>query len=244
MEKYISDLDTSRFGFKVAKVNVFDDTPLKIVKGLEKFGAKLIISRVFTSDIKLINQMEDAGFRLKDVQVTYNFNIAGKILPLITDDSYLYRSFESKDTDSVVRIASESFKDYGHYAKNEKIDKAKTNEIYADWAHRCCTSKDFSDHIIVAEIDKKVVGFLSFKIFTEERSQYAFAALGAVDKNHRKGGVFRNINLAGLHWAQKTGIQRVETNVLVTNFPVNTTYISLGFHTIRTESTFHCWLGE
>jgi hypothetical protein len=242
MEQHISQLDTQRFGFKVAKIHTFDGIPLKSIQNFKKNGIKLVISRVLTSDIKLINQMEEAGFRLKDVQVTYNYNLTEKSLPLITNEIYKYRGFEPNDITSIVRIASESFRNYGHYSKNEKIEMAYTIEIYEDWAKRCCIDKNVSDHIIVSELDGNIEGFLSFKILTEGQSQYAVGVMGAVDKNHRKGGVFQNINLAGLYWAIKEGLKRVEHNVLITNFPVNKTYISLGFQIIRSEATFHCWL--
>lgn len=244
MEKHISELDTLRFGFKVAKINTFDDNPLKTIRHFEENGIKLVICRVLTSDIKLINQMEDAGFRLKDIQVTYDFNLAEKSLPLITNDTYQCRGFEPNDITSIVKIASESFRNYGHYSNNEKIEIAKTKEIYEDWAKRCCINKTASDHIIVAEINREIAGFLSFKISAEGQVQYAAGVMGAVDKKHRKGGVFQSINLAGLYWADKEGMKRVEHNVLITNFPVNKTYMSLGFQIIRSEATFHCWLGN
>lgn len=242
MEQHISELDTLRFGFRVARINTFDDLPFEIVRRFRENGVKFVISRVLTSDIKLINQMEDAGFRLKDVQVTYNLNLAEKSLPLNTDDIYQYRGFEPNDITSILRIASESFKNYGHYSNIEKTELVKTKDIYEDWAKRCCVDKSVSDHIIIAEINREIAGFLAFKILTEKQAKYAVGVVGAVDKNHRNGGVFQNINLAGLHWARKEGMKRVEHNVLITNLPVNKTYMSLGFQIIRSEATFHCWL--
>lgn len=242
MNKYISELDTQRFGFKVAKINEFNDVPISTIQRFKQEGITLVISRVSTSDVNLINQMEEVGFRLKDVQVTYNFNLDNNNIPSIRDDNYKYRRFIQSDTSDIVRIAAESFHNYGHYAKNEKTKIKDTSLIYEDWAKRTCLSKDFADDIIVAEIKGIVAGFLSLKVRVEGLSKYAAGVMGAVGKDYRKEGIFQSINIASLHWAMKESIRRVENNVLVTNFPVNRTYISLGFQIIRSESTFHCWL--
>jgi ribosomal protein S18 acetylase RimI-like enzyme len=242
VERYVSEMDTLRFGFKVAKINEFSDTPLKTIQSFKQKGIKLVISRVSTSDVGLINEMEEVGFRLKDVQVTYNFDLEKNSPPSVPDNSYKYRSFKQSDTSSIVSIAAESFQDYGHYSKNEKTEVANTSRIYEDWARRSCLNKDIADNIIVAEKSGNVAGFLSYKVLMERQSRYAAGVMGAVANDHREGGVFLGINIASLHWAKKEGMRRVENNVLVTNLPVNKTYISLGYRIIRSETTFHCWL--
>lgn len=243
MDEYISELDTLRFGFKVAKINRFDDQPAAIVRAFRQMGVKLVISRVATADVKLINAMEDAGFRFKDVQVTYNFDLADGVAPPPDEDGCLYRGFMQGDTEAITAMAAESFRDYGHYSVNEKTSLVNTSVIYEDWARRSCLDRDLADHIVVAEFQGSVAGFLSLKIRADEKARYAAGVMGAVRKEFRKHGLFRGINVASLHWAVREGLKRVENNVLVTNLPVNGTYIALGFKTIRSETTFHCWLG-
>ena len=243
MDKYISELDTLRFGFKVAKINNFFGAPQTVVQGFKQQGVQLIISRVGTGDINLINQMEDAGFRLKDVQLTFNFDLNNSLPLSITEEHCCYRAFLPEDTSNIVRIAAESFKNYGHYSRSAQTNSVNSNIIYEDWARRSCISKDVADHIVVAEIDGNVAGFLSFKIGHDEHTRVVAGVMGAVAKEYRKGGIFRGINVESLHWAKEQSICRVENNVLITNFAVIKTYTSLGFEVIRSEATFHCWLG-
>ena len=82
MKDYLSELDATRFGFKVAKINEFSEfnnSPTLAIEELRKLDVKLVISRVSTSNISLVNKMEDVGFRLKDVQSTYSFDLHNKI---------------------------------------------------------------------------------------------------------------------------------------------------------------------
>lgn len=246
MSKYISELDTLRFGFKVAKINEFDDfddSPANAIDKLRDDGVILIISRVLTSDIKLINKMEEVGFRLKDVQVTYSILVGDERTPEIPSSLCSYRGFKKKDTEDIVRIAADSFEEYGHYSNNERTASIGVSLIYKDWARRSCIGNDLVDHIVVAEIEGVVVGFLSLKIKNSNRLKYAVGVMGAVSREYRKDGIFQGINIASLRWAKAELIERIENNVLVTNFPVNKTYVSLGFNIIRSETTFHCLLG-
>jgi ribosomal protein S18 acetylase RimI-like enzyme len=147
------------------------------------------------------------------------------------------------DIEGIAKIAAESFSHYGHYSNNEKTRLQGTGAIYEDWARRSCSSKDFADYIVVAELEGFVAGFLSLKIHQNGKNKCAVGVMGAVDQAYRKHGLFRGINVASMHWARKEAFRRIENNVLVTNFPVNKTYISLGFNIVRSETTLHCWLG-
>jgi L-amino acid N-acyltransferase YncA len=246
MLRYISALDTARFGFKVAKINKFselNDTPENVLEELKKLNVKLVISRVSTTNMATINTMEDLGFRLKDVQNTYNFDLNKDKLPKVKQETCIYRDFKDGDIESISKIASNSFQKYGHYFNNENTKRAGTSAIYEDWARRSCADRNLADHIVVAEYEGTVAGFLSLKIQTTNQERYAAGVMGAVGKDHRKFGVFQGINIASLHWAKMVPLARVEHNVLATNFQVNRTYNSLGFHIIRSEVTLHCWLG-
>jgi hypothetical protein len=242
MDDAISELDSQRFGFKVAKLNAFEISPFDSILELKRQDVKLVISRVGTEDVTLINKMEEAGFRLKDVQVTYNFDLSRDIPEQAGNGIVTCRSHDASDQADLIRIAAESFQDYGHYSRSEKTRSVGSAAIYADWARRFCSDRNLADYIVVGEIGGIVGGFLSLKIHQAQRRRYAAGVMGAVGRDCRKGGVFRAINIASLHWAKGAGLERVENNVLVTNYAVNKTYASLGFHITRSEATLHCWI--
>ncbi len=241
MDQYISRPDTDRFGFKVARINSFPEPVPLMVGRFRARGFKLIISRVPLARIPLINEMEQTGFRLRDVQVTYGFDL-DRDLPPVAGTGCLYRCFRPGDAPAVTRIAARSFKQYGHYARIDLPGGVDTGEIYADWAGRCCRSRDAADYMVVAEDQGDIAGFLAFKTRQDQGTSLAVGVMGAVHEKYRSMGVFRDINIHGLARAKARGIRRVEHNVLVDNHPVNRTYSSLGFSIVHSEITMHCLL--
>ncbi|MCF6365346.1 MAG: hypothetical protein L3J35_04005 [Bacteroidales bacterium] len=245
MNTYISEIDTARFGFSIAKINCFEKKPIELIESLKKDGVKLIISRINTSNLKLINFLEKIGFEMKDVQLTYNYNLK-KELNYKTNKTnrFKLRPVEEKDIKQISKIAKVCFNGYGHYFADNRLDKEKSQEIYADWAQNSCLNKNIADHVIVAEDKGTILGFLSFKIKFNSTEKYAMGGMGAVSLEYQNLGVFKAINIEGLRWGIKLGLSRIEHNVLATNFPVNASYINLGFKIINSEITLHYWLNH
>lgn len=237
--KYHSVLDTERFGYNIAKINSFD-TPIKdLLNELKLNNYKLILSKVNANDIKLINDLESNGFMLKDIQLTYQFELAEPINFSPSNDVKI-RNAELSDKMSLFEIAMKSFENYGHYAVDENLDAQKCKEIYGDWIIRSY-DKNVADNILVAEINGQIAGFLSHKIYNN-KFKYAAGGIGAVDPKYRNKDVFRAITISGLNWALANNCKWVEHNVLVTNYPVNRSFCKLGFKTSNSFITFHKWL--
>lgn len=240
---FLSPLDRARFGFEVAKV---DDFTFGIDLLLEMFRAnsvQLVISRVPSDDIVLLNELEDRGFRIKDTQLTYRYTLGkGSALALGEPKDFRVRKFEPGDTDSLVRVARESFSGYGHYAADPRLDPVKCAEIYEDWARNTCRDPKVADHIVVAEMAGALIGYLSFKIKSARDEKYAAGGMGAVSNEHRSLGVFSAIVRAGLRWGEEIGLAWEEHNVIAANLPVNHAFIRCGFRPSHSMVTLHAWL--
>ena len=240
---FLSPLDSARFGFVVAKV---DDFTTGIDPLLDLFRAnsvKLVISRVPSADISLLNELEDRGFRIKDTQLTYRYSLANKAaLAPIESKDFRVRKFEPRDTDGLIRVARESFSGYGHYAADPKLDPVKCAEIYEDWARNTCRDPKVADQIIVADKDGALIGYLSFKIKSAGNEKYAAGGMGAVSNEHRSLGVFSAIVRAGLKWGEETALAWEEHNVIAANLPVNHAFIRCGFRPSHSVVTLHAWL--
>ena len=242
MTKHISNIDTKRFGFKIAKINHFDKSPSELVAELKAEGTKLIMSRVSASNMDLISTLEKIGFRLKDVQLTYNSNLS-KIPDQLGSLEFTIRDATDNDAEQISKIAEQAFHTYGHYYADDRL-KNQTSAIYKEWALNSCLNKQIADKVIIAEFQGNVIGFLTFKIQENDQGKHAVGGIGAVSSIHRNMGVFKAINIAGLKWSKKIGLNRLEHNVLATNFPVNATYSKLGFNIIHSEVTMHFWMND
>jgi RimJ/RimL family protein N-acetyltransferase len=243
MHKYISKLDTDRFGIPVARINRYDRPVRRVIDELKAIGVHLIISRVSADDVALINEMEQQGFRLKDVQVTHCFHL-DRPIPSRAETGTICREFRPKDARAISDIAARAFTDYGHYSRLDlKLPRpVDTSEIYAHWAKRCCRSQEVADHIIVAEKEDLITGFLALKVHQHDVTAYASAVMGAVDTGQRGQGVYQELNIHGLYWAFQKGLDRLEQNVLVDNSSAHRTFASLGFYITKSSVTFHCLL--
>jgi predicted N-acetyltransferase YhbS len=240
MENYISQLDSTRFGFTVAKFSNNVENPEFIVRELKKVSTQLIIARIDFSNINLINQLEKLGFKYKDAQVTFSFNLLNK-LPPRNHNQFSLVSFNDNHLSQMVDITRKSFNNYGHYFADDRLDKQKCAEIYIDWVERCGINKDIADEIIVAEKNNKVIGYLALKKSELNSEKYYAGVIGAVASEYRKSGVFQAINIESLNLAGINGASRVENNVLITNIPVLKTYTNLCYSIIRSEITMHYW---
>lgn len=241
IDEYISQLDTQRFGFKIAKLNLFNEDTALLIDKLKEVDVKMIIIRVDASDIEIINILEKIGFIVKDVQLIYNYVFKeDNEIKYYNKNNLILREFVENDLPQIIEITRHSFNNYGHYFNDNKLDRVKCLEVYLDWAKNCCLNKTVADKVIVAEKDNKIAGYLAFKHFINEN--YTFASLGAVNPDFRKLGVFQAINIEGLKMARDLDLKSVRTNVLNTNYPVNGTYIDLGFKIIKSEITMHLWV--
>lgn len=236
-----SKIDTNRFGFRVSKTNGELFRNISIEKSKELCSDfKLVIARVSLEDVELVNILEDIGFRIKDTQITYKHNLTNLIKDGKISDGITIRDFNESDTPTLVEMARNSFKGYGHYFKNHKLDKNRCLEVYEDWAYNTCTNKEFADKIIVACINNKPSGFLSFKIYDKANNEkYAAGGIGAVDVKQRGKNIFPKILKAGLEWSLINKLDWCEHNVIVNNFPVNRSMNKAGFKPTSPVITMH-----
>jgi hypothetical protein len=245
MNKYISELDTNRFGFPIARVDVYPVETELFFSELRKDGVKMIISKIDLSNLPLINLLEKSGFEIKDVQVTYTFDYKTDFIkryPPPTADCSI-RFAEEADQQRLVEIAEESFVAYGHYFADNRLDPKKCGEIYTDWIYRSVYDKNVADVIFVAEIENEIAGFLSLKLYKDQHF-YGAGVQGAVAVKYRNLSIFRSINQYCIDWGNKTGLEWLENNVIINNLPVNYCYSNIGYRITRTFATLHGWINE
>lgn len=242
LEDYISPLDTQRFGFNIAKVNHFDTEPSTLINFLDQEDVKLTISKVGLDNLSLLNTLESLGFQIKDVQVTYKFDLNKQTLHAIEGNNDVgIETANPEDLLELQEIARNSFNNYGHYARSTQLDKQLCADIYADWIKNSVEKREVADLVLVAKVQNRIAGFLSFKIFSTETASYAAGGIGAVSADFRNKHIFRMISLEGLHWAKKLNLDWVEHNVLIDNYPVNQSFCKTGFTPYKSMATLHRW---
>jgi GNAT superfamily N-acetyltransferase len=243
MEEFISSLDSERFGFKIARVDVFSEPVAAALQKLRKLGVKMVVGRAKTGDTGVINGLEDNGFRVMDTQLTYKRytkDYAREAKQPSGD--LLLREFTAGDAGPIVEIAKKAFSNYGHYFADARLARDKCAEIYSDWAARSCADKKAADIIFVAEVKGVVAGFATYRIHRGAKTTYASCGLGAVDPGHRGRGIYPAVINRAMSWAKSAGLEWVEYSCIACNFPASRAYINAGFKPEDSFITLHCWL--
>ena len=245
MTEKLSSLDTERFGFNIARVNDFNTDVRSRLETFRALDTKLIIARVDAADLDLVNRLEKNGFCIKDIQQTYNFDFTKAKIPNQVDNlPFALRFARPEDADQIAALAGSALQNHGHYYADKRLDPALCGDIYADWARKSCCDNGVADKVILAEREGRVIGFLSLKQHERAGERYCAGVIGAVAVGYQGMGIFRAINIAALLWVNTLAVDRLEHNVLVTNYPINRTLAGLGFVVFRSAITLHGWLDE
>lgn len=240
---YISELDTWRFGFRIARTENLKGDPQKILDELQRQDVKLFIARVDSNDISTINILESMGFEYKDTQLKYRLPLTGKEKQNPDPEKKFWvRAATEKDVDKIVTISGEAFYNHGHYFADRRLDRNKCIEIYKDWARRCCLDKDYADIVFAAENENGIIGFLSYKILKDGDILFSRTGLGAMKQEYRGIGVYSEILKYGRNWGIDLKLDREEHFVLATNIPINNLFVKKGFKLFGGFITFHYWL--
>lgn len=243
INQYESYIDTKRFGFKTAKINNAENLTLDTFNLLKKNDFKFIISRVPSENIELINFLEDNGFRIKDIQLTYKFDLEKQeIKTHYLNKEINVREGESRDIEPLKNIAIDCFWEYGHYFADSNLSKADCMEVYKDWTINALLNKNVADKFFIAEFENKILGYLFFKLKSIENKYYSYSGLGAVSSESRGKNVFSTLTIKSLEWAKSEGHLWQEHNVLNINYPVNKVFSKIGFSNYKSETTLHAWL--
>lgn len=244
-----SKLDTERFGIKIGKVNDTFFQKNGVENGISFFkkeSYELVLARIKLGNIKLINQLENYGFNIKDIQHTYIYELKNFDMTKLPkrDESYNIREYKKSDIDRLVELARICFNNYGHYFNNEKLNPEDCLDVYGDWAYNSCIDKNVSDKIFVSEKDGEIVGYLSFKTSHVRGITYASGGMGAVDPKHRGKGVFQDIVIKALEWGAEEGFSWEEHNTLIDNKSVNRAFTRVGFKPENIVATLHGWVDK
>ncbi len=243
MIDHVSQIDTQRFGFKIARINDADRLlTAKFIQSLKDQGIALIITRIDTENLAAINALEDAGFRIKDIHYNWRHSAGDPVNEKHLNSDIIIRPAIAADIKQVTVIAQHAFDGYGHYFADQRLDKDRCREIYPDWAALSITDKKVADQTLVAEYNEKIIGFISVKIAEKDGEKYSAGGLGAVSADCRGQNVFASLVIAGLQWGQAIVPTWQEHYSLAINYPVNRVLTKVGFRQIGSSVTLHGWL--
>jgi ribosomal protein S18 acetylase RimI-like enzyme len=233
-----SEIDSERFGVRVARATVEGKNLSQIIDFCAAEQIKLLIARCATKEPRTAQEMENRGFLLMDTLVYYGFDLTKRTIPDDAPRAHI-RKFVRDDTTEVESVAAAAFEGYyGHYHADSKLDRNKCDEGYVSWAVRSCMSRQVATEVLVAEIDKKIVGFLTLRLNSPKQVE---GLLLGVAPEVQGIGVGRSLMLSGLALCKNQQAERMVISTQVTNVAVQKVWCRVGFEPAHSYYTLHKW---
>ena len=239
----LSDLDTAHFGVRIARVQLTDESSLEQAQAYCRDNAvAMLIARCSTENIATINAAEAAGFRLMDTLVYYwqkpePKEVGASAAGVAGLD---IRAVRSGDAAAVRILSASCFEGYrGHYHADPRLDPARCDQAYADWAYRSCLERGPDSEVFVGEIAGEVVAFTT--VVRHPADGMGENLLIGVAAEHRRHGIYGVMVSEALAWCGRKGCPQMQLSTQITNVPVQNTWMRLGFRLRESCYTLHKW---
>lgn len=237
----LSALDLDRFGVVTARA------PLVAAADVEHALAfcrsnrvRLLIARCRTEDLRAAQDLEASGARLMDTLVYFARAVDPREPEPEPAPAVPVRLHRHGEAEEIQRIAADAFRGYtGHYHADPRLDPAACDAVYASWALRSCLDRAVADRVLVAELEGRVVGFLTLKARAGGEHEIV---LNGVSPGAQRHGVYRSLVLGAIAQVRADAATRVVVSTQVTNIAVQRTWTRLGFEPSHSFYTFHLWL--
>ena len=233
----ISEIDSERFGFPIARDPLFTASTLEAtVRACRDGGTKMLIARCDVADVAAAQAMEAVGGRIMDTLVYYVRDLDEGVPEVAGGRT---RLLQPGDENGVRGVAVEAFKNYiGHYHADPRLEKAKCDEAYASWAERSCSDQTVASSVLVAECQGEIAGFLTLQRRGRDEQEII---LNAVHPAHQRIGLYRQLVLHAMSLARDGGAARLSVSTQLANVGVQRVWGRAGFAPRQSFYTFHLW---
>jgi nucleoside-diphosphate-sugar epimerase/ribosomal protein S18 acetylase RimI-like enzyme len=187
-----------------------------------------ITAKVPVTDRAAAQFVQDHGFRLIDTNLKFEKRAES---PTAVSGDCLLRFAEPADRDAVMDLARRNFV-FTRFHLDELIPNSTADEIKAQWAGNFF-SGERGDRLVVAELDKKIVGFTLLVVPTDSE---VVIDLIAVDGAHRRQGIAAEM-IAFVE--SQFAPSQIVVGTQVANLPSVRLYEKLGFHLAEAQYVFH-----
>lgn len=233
----ISPLERERFGVAAARWDAASEEGLADALAFcRDHGVDLLIARCDTRETAAVHALERAGGLLMDTLVHLACQANGR--PVSPPGMPPVRTAAPEDAARVRAVAAQAFRAYaGHYHADRRLDRAAADEVYPDWAFRCCVDRSFADEVFVCGSGEGVAGFLTARA----RDPQAEILLCGVLPREQRRGVHGALTAAALAWARDRGRARVVVSTQLLNTAAQAAWLKAGFRPHGSQYTFHLW---
>ncbi|NYE61712.1 GNAT superfamily N-acetyltransferase [Duganella sp. 1224] len=242
MDISLSPLDLQRFGVVTAKAALQpQDSAAALADWCRAQSVQMLIARVPTSAVTLVQQLEQQGAFLTDTLLYYSRK---QLAPQAADlpDGYRWRLASAADADAVGALAALTFTGYaGHYHADHRLDQAAADAVYAAWAANACRHPKVANAVLLIEHADQLVAFATLQ---DRAHGLLEGVLFGVHPQHQGRRLYQALMQQAQHWGHAHGFSAMTVSTQVVNLAVQKVWCRLGFEPSSSYYTFHQWFGE
>ncbi|MEQ9495757.1 MAG: GNAT family N-acetyltransferase [Deltaproteobacteria bacterium] len=225
-------LDSKRFGVEVFRSLVEDEDD---ANAAIECDADLVITRVRTHDVQLVQRLEGAGFFLTDTLVYFRGETTSFTAPGSVEGLELC-NVAAKERAQLEQVSRSAFADFfGHYHTDPRIDAAVATEGYVEWS---CSALDWTDGFVLGAFDGDVLaGFATVKLEDDAGEIVLNGVAPAYQRRGIYGALVRTIG----HRLRARGTSRIFSSTQIQNLGPQKTWARAGLLPAESWYTFHRW---
>jgi len=236
-----SDVDSRRFGVRIGRASVAGAAEVAAtLDACASESIQMLIVRCRTDDFQALHALQAPGALLMDTLVYYQRNLR-KGAPPVELKANSIRPVEDRDLPHIAPVARETFHGYmGHYHVDSRLDSAKADDGYVEWATRMCQTPDRTrEEVLVAEHPAGVLaGFATLRLNDPNEGE---GVLFGVHPSAEGRGIYWSFMVRAMEWCLGRGAGRMVVSTQITNLVVQKVWVRLGFEPIKSYYTLHLW---
>jgi hypothetical protein len=240
MEINLSELDRLRFGITTVKAKINNgDSIEELIANSATLGAELVIARLPTHCIQLVQDLEQAGALLMDT-LLYFHKRKITTCEINLPDGYSACTAQSEDGMQVEDVALKSFKDYaGHYHADPRLNRENCDAVYSSWAKDSCIKGNLADEVILIKKGEEVAAFATLKKMNSIEYE---GILFGVSPTHRGKGLHLNLIQLSHNWGVENNLLQMRSSTQIINITAQKNWCRIGMEPLHSFYTFHLWM--
>jgi dTDP-4-amino-4,6-dideoxy-D-galactose acyltransferase len=178
---------------------------------------------------------ESNNFRLVDTRVEFKLKIENLPIEQQFDKEIKVISLGHQINNELLMISDKNINNTRFY-NDTNFDQNLVKEMYQIWIKKSCN--DPFSTVVIAEINNRIVGFITFKHGHEEITTIG---LVAIDKNYQRLGIGKSIMNECIHLCYKQKKTRISVATQLNNQPAIKFYERFGFKVLKKSNWYHKW---
>jgi GNAT superfamily N-acetyltransferase len=234
----ISEIDTKRFGIKIAKANIEDSSQIaSIFQNALALSTKLLILRCSTQNIEIAQELEKNECSICDTLLYYRKKVTEN-QPLLSPSEYEVVPCDFTDAEKIKEVATAAFANYmGHYHADSRLSLRSCNEVYIDWAIN--RTKEIPFFGVRVKNKSSIIGFISGQL--DKTASIIDVPLLAVVPEFQGRGIFTKLMVKMENWALQNSYKTIVYSTQLQNISVQKSLVRNGFELQKSLYTFHRW---